>query len=100
MCVGGGGGGRCVYTVYTHAVPPVVGLQAQVSVIPTVDLPTGWTPGAAHELYLQLLSASFSGYMSDVEYQELSREVARAYVSDCGGLSGEYTPERVEAIRR
>ena len=38
--------------------------------------------------------------MPEKEFLSISREVARAYVSDCGGLSSEYDTRYIKALRR
>ena len=62
--------------------------------------PAGYDPEEVHMTYLRLVSGVYSQRMTDLEYQELSREIARSYISDCGGLSGEYRPDQVFALRR
>ena len=41
-----------------------------------------------------------AGPRSELEYDEGSREIARGYLSDCGGMSGSYDPAYIQAIKR
>lgn len=75
-------------------------LEAAGATVDRGAQPAGYDPDAAHLLYLKLVSGVYSQRMTDLEFQELSREIARSYISDCGGLSGEYRPDQVIALRR
>lgn len=54
----------------------------------------------SQEVHISLLSAMFASEMSEFEYDASSAEIARAYISDCGGMSGDYDPGYVEAVRK
>eukprot|EP00039_Didymoeca_costata_P010939 m.149375 g.149375 ORF g.149375 m.149375 type:complete len:562 (+) comp15011_c0_seq11:188-1873(+) len=62
-------------------------------------VPKGFSSKFVFDTYLSLVSAVYQARMSEADYQELSREIARAYTSDCGGLSGSFNPDYILSLR-
>ena len=72
----------------------------QAGAVVKYQRPNDLDPSEAHEVYLGLLCGTYAGRIPEKEFMNISREVARAYISDCGGLSGEYDAKYVETLRR
>lgn len=95
------GGGRFAVSAETEATveASVAALEAAGACVDRTARPRGFDPVEWHQCYLELVSAVYAGRISEHEFGELSRMIARAYVSDCGGGPQDLKPETIKALR-